>query len=146
MELPKSFGRYRVEGELGKGAMGRVYLAHDPEINRKVAIKTIHLPEGLSAAERAEAQARFQREVQAAGRLVHPHIITIFDVGQDARGVTFVAMEYVQGPTLEEWTRPGRLLEPRIVASIACQAADALAYAHRHKIVHRDIKPSNILV
>jgi serine/threonine-protein kinase len=126
--------------------MGRVFLAHDPAIDRKVALKTIHLPEGLSNEARADALARFQREVRAAGKLVHPNIVTIYDLGQDPGLGAFIAMEFVEGSSLEARCRPGRLLPPRTVASIACQAADALAYAHREGIVHRDIKPANLML
>jgi len=126
--------------------MGRVFLAHDPAIDRKVALKTIHLPEGFSSEARADALARFQREVRAAGKLVHPNIVTIYDLGQDPGLGAFIAMEFVEGSSLEAWCRPGRLLPPRTVGSIACQAADALAYAHREGIVHRDIKPANLML
>lgn len=146
VSLPERLGRYRVEAELGHGAMGRVYLAHDPEIGRKVALKTIHAPEGLSPKERDEALLRFQREVRAAGSLSHPNIVTIYDLGRDPAAGTFIAMEYVQGESLAEFTRPGHLLPPRTVASVACQAADALSYAHRQGIVHRDIKPANLIL
>ena len=146
MVMPEKLGRYRIEAELGQGTMGRVYLAHDPAIDRKVALKTIHLPQGLPAAERAEAEARFHREIQAAGRLSHPHIVTIYDVGHDEGAGTFVAMEYVEGRTLEAAIGDGNLPDPRIIASVGCQAADALAYAHRNGIVHRDIKPANLIL
>lgn len=146
MVMPEKLGRYRIEAELGQGAMGRVYLAHDPAIDRKVALKTIHLPQGLPAAEKEEAEARFHREIQAAGRLSHPHIVTIYDVGHDEVAGTFVAMEYVEGRTLEEAIGDGNLPDPRIIASVGCQAADALAYAHRNGIVHRDIKPANLML
>ncbi|MFQ5719607.1 MAG: protein kinase [Acidobacteriota bacterium] len=146
MTFPQQVGRYRIEAEIGKGAMGRVFLAHDPAIDRKIAIKTVILPAGLPAREREEVRARFQREVQAAGKLAHPNIVTIHDVGEDAALGLFVAMEYVPGPSLEEHTAPDALLPPRVVASIGCQAADALAYAHRHGIVHRDIKPANLML
>ena len=146
MSFPEKLGRYRLEAELGKGAMGRVYLAHDPAIDRKVAIKTVVLPAGLSPGETEEIQARFNREVQAAGRLAHPNIVTIFDIGEEPSVGTFVAMEYVEGRTLEEYIRLETLPSPRTVASIGCQAADALAYAHREGIVHRDIKPANLIL
>lgn len=126
--------------------MGRVYLGHDPAIDRKVALKIILLPQGLSPADRKEAEERFHREIRAAGRLSHPHIVTVYDVGHDDAVGTFVAMEYVQGRTLEEIISAGAPPEPRVVASIGCQAADALAYAHRNGIVHRDIKPANLML
>lgn len=126
--------------------MGRVYLAHDPAIDRKVAIKTVILPEGLSQRERDEIHLRFQREVRAAGRLAHPNIVTVFDVGEDAAAGVFVAMEYIEGRELGDYTSSATLLPPRTVASIGCQAANALAYAHREDIVHRDIKPQNLIL
>lgn len=146
MSMPRQLGRYLIEQELGQGAMGRVYLGHDPAIDRKVALKIILLPQGLSPADRKAAEERFYREIRAAGRLSHPHIVTIYDVGHDAAVGTFVAMEYVQGRTLEEIISAGALPDPRVVASVGCQAADALAYAHRHGIVHRDIKPANLML
>ena len=146
MGVPAQLGRYHIESELGTGSMGRVYLAHDPAIDRKVAIKTVILPEGLSQVERDEIHERFQREVRAAGRLAHPNIVTIFDLGDDATAGVFVAMEYIEGRELGDYTTAATLLPPRTVASIGCQAADALAYAHREGIVHRDIKPQNLIL
>ncbi len=146
MGMPKQLGRYVIERELGKGAMGRVFLAHDPAIDRKIAVKTIHVPEGTTAADRSQVLARFQREVKAAGRLAHPHIITIHDAGQDPVHGMFIAMEYVEGRALEEYTRSESLLPPRTVATVCCQAADALSYAHSQGIVHRDIKPANLIL
>ncbi len=93
---PTRLGRFEILREIGKGAMGQVFLANDPKIDRKVAIKTVVLPPGISQAEAEETSQRFQREAQAAGRLLHPGIVTIFDVGEEG-GVSFIAMEYIEG-------------------------------------------------
>jgi hypothetical protein len=138
-------GRFEITREIGKGAMGQVFLARDPKIDRPVAIKTIVLPPGTSAEEAHETSQRFLREAQAAGRLLHPNIITIFDVGEEA-GVSFIAMEFIEGETLEPHTRQGGLLPLGRVHELISQAAAALDYAHEHGIVHRDIKPANLMV
>src|SRR5437899_2123239 len=130
---------------VGKGAMGQVFLANDPKIERKVAIKTIVLPPGTSDEEARETSHRFLREAQAAGRLLHPNIVTIFDVGEEG-GVSFIAMEFIEGETLEKYTRPGSVLPLKRVQDLITQAADALDYAHLNHIVHRDIKPANLMV
>jgi hypothetical protein len=125
--------------------MGRVYLAHDDTIDRPVALKTMQAIASLPEGERAAARERFAREARAAGRLSHPGIVTIFDVGESS-GVPYLAMEYLEGQTLDAFTTPEtRLPLPEVVALVA-QAADALHFAHgRAGIVHRDIKPGNIL-
>jgi predicted Ser/Thr protein kinase len=143
--IPATLGRFEILQEIGKGAMGQVFLANDPKIDRKVAIKTIVLPPGTSAEEAHETSQRFLREAQAAGKLLHPGIVTIFDVGEEA-GVSFIAMEYIEGETLERFTRPDRLLPPARTLEIISQAAAALDYAHERKIVHRDIKPANLML
>ncbi len=145
MSVPKTLGRYRILGEISRGAMGRVYLAHDPHIDRKLAIKTIHPVEGLPAAEAEENRRRFLREAQAAGRLQHPGIVTIHDVGVH-EGISFIAMEFIEGDTLEAHTQPGRLLPLNRVVDFTIQACEALDYAHREKVVHRDIKPANLMI
>ncbi len=140
-----TLGRYRIVRELGRGAMGRVYLAHDDTIDRPVALKTMQAIASLPEGERAAARERFAREARAAGRLSHPGIVTVFDVGE-SDGVPYLAMEYLEGKTLDAFTTPEtRLPLPEVVALVA-QAADALHFAHgRAGIVHRDIKPGNIL-
>ncbi|MFQ5890506.1 MAG: protein kinase [Gemmatimonadota bacterium] len=138
-------GRFEILQEIGKGAMGRVFLANDPKIERRVAIKTISLPPGTSEQEARETSERFLREAQAAGKLMHPNIVTVFDVGEDS-GVSFIAMEYIEGDTLERYTRPDSLLPPGRILDLATQAASALDYAHRHRVVHRDIKPANLMI
>jgi len=138
-------GRYQLLKVLGKGAMGVVYLAHDPQIGRKVAVKTIRPKEGARPEEVAESRARFLREAQAAGKLLHPNIVTIFDVFED-HDTMFIAMEYVEGILLDHFCVKGRLLPLERSLSLVCQGLSALDYAHRHGIVHRDVKPCNLMV
>ncbi len=140
----QNLGRYRVVRELGRGAMGRVYLAHDPEIDRPVAIKAIQVFSGLPEKDQASARERFLREARSAGKLLHPGIVTIFDVGE-ADGVPYLAMEYVEGQTLDAFCRTDDLLPVGTVVEIVARAAEALAYAHRAGIVHRDVKPANLM-
>lgn len=142
MEIEK-LGRYEILSELGQGAMGVVYKAVDPLIDRTVAIKTINL--NLSKDELADFEERFNREAKSAGRLNHPNIVTIYDVGKTDH-VAFMAMEYLEGRELKEIIASGEALPPDRVAEIIGQIADALAFAHDHGIVHRDIKPANIMV
>lgn len=142
MEIEK-LGRYEILSELGQGAMGVVYKAVDPLIDRTVAIKTINL--NLSGDELVDFEERFNREARSAGRLNHPNIVTIYDVGR-ADHVAFMAMEYLEGRELKEIIASGEVLQPDRVAEIISQVADALAFAHDHGIVHRDIKPANIMV
>ncbi|MCZ6694972.1 MAG: serine/threonine-protein kinase, partial [Acidobacteria bacterium] len=141
----KKLGRFEIIRQIGKGAMGQVFLAHDPKIDRHVAIKTIVLPPGTSEEEARETSERFAREAQAAGKLLHPNIVTIFDVGEE-EGVSFIAMEYIEGETLEKHTRPDQLLAPARVLDLIGQAAAGLDYAHQNKIIHRDVKPANLMV
>ncbi|MHB9102747.1 MAG: serine/threonine protein kinase [Sulfuricella sp.] len=142
MEIEK-LGRYEILSEIGQGAMGVVYKAVDPLIDRTVAIKTINL--NLSREELADFEERFNREAKSAGRLNHPNIVTIYDVGR-ADHVAFMAMEYLEGRELKEIIASGEVLKPDRVAEIIAQIADALAFAHDHGVVHRDIKPANIMV
>ncbi len=137
-------GRYQVEKELGKGAMGVVYQGRDPKIGRVVAIKTLALSAEFEGPELQDARERFFREAETAGRLQHPHIVTIFDAGEE-HDLAFIAMEFLQGRDLLEHTRPGQLLPVATVLSIALRVARALDYAHRQNVVHRDIKPANIM-
>jgi len=139
----RRFGRYLIAGELGRGAMGAVHLAKDPLIERDVAIKTL-LPD-LPAEVMGDVRERFLREARSAGRLNHPNIVTIFDVGEQD-GVAYIAMEVLEGRSLQQMLRdPGRLPLASIV-NIAAQVGDALDHAQRFGIVHRDIKPANIMV
>ncbi|MDP4027954.1 MAG: protein kinase [Gallionella sp.] len=136
-------GRYEVLGELGQGAMGIVYKAKDPLIDRVVAIKTINL--GLAMDEKEEYEGRFYQEAKAAGRLNHPNIVTIYDVGKSG-DVAYIAMEFPQGRELRDVMNDSRLLPVDQVLDVVAQVAQGLAYAHEHEIVHRDVKPSNIMV
>jgi predicted Ser/Thr protein kinase len=139
------FGRYEVLNELGKGAMGLVYLGRDPMIGRLVALKTIRVPSGDDDDAR-EFYARFLREAQAAGILSHPSIVTVHDIGQDIESeMSYIAMEYIDGPNLKEILQRGDPLPPEEAAEIIAQVAEALDYAHQKGIVHRDVKPANIL-
>ncbi|AKJ26794.1 CHASE2 domain-containing serine/threonine-protein kinase [Caldimonas brevitalea] len=137
-------GRYQVEKELGKGAMGVVYLGRDPKIGRQVAIKTLALSQEFEGAELDDARERFFREAETAGRLQHPHIVTIFDAGEE-NDLAYIAMEFLRGQDLVAATRAGALLPTAQVLSIVARVAQALAYAHQQGVVHRDIKPANIM-
>jgi eukaryotic-like serine/threonine-protein kinase len=137
-------GRYQVEKELGKGAMGVVYSGKDPKIGRVVAIKTMALSEEFEAEELKEAKERFFREAETAGRLNHPSIVTIFDAGEE-HDLCYIAMEFLKGKDLVPYTKQPNLLPPDKVLSIVERVADALGYAHGMGIVHRDIKPANIM-
>jgi len=141
---PEKLGRYQIVREIGRGAMGRVYLAHDPDIDRSVAIKTVQSFAGLPEAEQVEARARFQREARSAGKLLHPGIVTIFDVG-DADGVAYIAMELVEGQTLDAFCSRDETLPATTAIELVCRVAEALDFAHGHGIIHRDIKPANLM-
>jgi serine/threonine-protein kinase len=135
-------GRYRLEGRLGFGGMSTVHLAHDTRLERKVAVKLLaeHLAEDPTFV------SRFQREAQAAARLVHPNIVQIFDSGQDeASGQYFIVMEYIEGRSCAEILRDEGWVEVPEAASIIEQACEGLHYAHRNGVVHRDVKPGNLL-
>jgi eukaryotic-like serine/threonine-protein kinase len=134
------YGRYRIVKELGKGTMGVVYEAHDPQIDRLVALKILRPERMVSEA----YVGRFLKEARAIGRLSHPSIVTIYDVGED-HGTIYIAMEYLKGTPFNEVIRSGRLTVHQSV-DIARQVAEALNYAHTKAIVHRDIKPSNIIL
>ena len=138
-----TLGRYKIISEIGQGAMGTVYKAVDPIIDRTVAIKTINL--NLSRQELEEYEARFQQEIKAAGRLNHPNIVTIYDVGKTDQ-VAYMAMEFLEGNELKDIIASGQLLPPDQVVDIISQVADGLWFAHQQDIVHRDVKPSNIMV
>jgi eukaryotic-like serine/threonine-protein kinase len=137
-------GRYQLEREIGRGAMGIVYLGRDTAINRMVAIKAIPLASEFSDAELVEARSRFFREAETAGRLNHPNIVTIYDVGEE-RGLAYIAMEYLKGRHLSDYAKADRLLEPRKVLEVIGRTADALGFAHKQQVVHRDIKPANLM-
>ena len=137
-------GRYQVDKELGKGAMGVVYLGKDPKIGRVVAIKTMALSQEFSGDELVDARERFFREAETAGRLQHQNIVTIFDAGEE-HDLAYIAMEFLKGKDLLDFCKDGNLLPVTKVLSIVARVAEALAYAHRQNVVHRDIKPANIM-
>ena len=138
-----TLGRYKIISEIGQGAMGVVYKAVDPIIDRTVAIKTINL--NLSKQELEEYEQRFHQEIKAAGRLNHPNIVTIYDVGKTEQ-CAYMAMEYLEGQELKDIIASGKLLAPHQVVDIIAMVADGLWFAHEQDIVHRDVKPSNIMV
>ena len=140
----RSLGRYELERVIGRGAMATVYLGRDPTINRRVAIKTLPLAEEFEENDLATARANFKREAESAGRLSHPHIISIYDAGEDNQ-VAYLAMEYIEGRSLSHYAQVGRLLQPKVVFELMARAAEALHYAHTQNVVHRDVKPANIL-
>ncbi|MGH8765309.1 MAG: CHASE2 domain-containing serine/threonine-protein kinase, partial [Burkholderiales bacterium] len=137
-------GRYQVEKELGKGAMGVVYLGKDPKIGRVVAIKTMALSQEFEPDELKEVKERFFREAETAGRLSHPNIVTIFDAGEE-HDLCYIAMELLKGGDLVASSKPGSLLPADTVVSVVARAADALGYAHKQGVVHRDVKPANMM-
>jgi len=142
--LVAQLGRYRLEREIGRGAMGVVYLGRDMAINRAVAIKVIPLASEFSEVDLQEARTRFFREAETAGRLNHPHIVTIYDVGEE-NALAYIAMEYLRGRHLSEYAAADRLLEPRKVLELIGRTAEALGFAHKQQVVHRDIKPANLV-
>jgi serine/threonine-protein kinase len=143
MEKPM-LGRYQIEKELGKGAMGVVYLGKDPKIGRVVAIKTMALSQEFEGDELVEVKERFFREAETAGRLTHPNIVTIYDAGEE-HDLAFIAMEFLKGRDLVPYTKKDALLPALLVMSIVARVAEALGYAHQQNVVHRDIKPANIM-
>jgi tRNA A-37 threonylcarbamoyl transferase component Bud32 len=141
---PQRLGRYVIEKRIGRGAMGAVYLAKDPRINRPVALKVIPIEKEFEDEELKEARLRFYREAESAGRLTHPNIITVFDAGED-KGLAYIAMEYVPGIPLRSFTDSKKLLAPKRALALAASTAEALDYAHNQGVIHRDIKPANLL-
>lgn len=137
-------GKYRIDGVLGKGAMGVVYRGFDPGIERVVAIKTIR-KDRLGDGERADLIGRFKNEAQAAGRLAHPNIVTVYDYGEDAESA-YIAMEFVEGTALDTLLVPDRPTEPARVLAWMGDLLQGLAFAHARGVVHRDVKPANLLV
>jgi tRNA A-37 threonylcarbamoyl transferase component Bud32 len=144
---PMKLGRYEIVDELGKGAMGVVYLARDPLIGRLVALKTFRISYSVQDQEMEQFRVRFMREAQSAGILTHPNIVTIHDVVEDTGdGLAFIAMEYVRGTNLKLLLQGEQPLSLRFVLDIVTQVADALDYAHSNRVIHRDVKPANILI
>ena len=141
---PQRLGRYVIDRKLGRGAMGAVYLAKDPRINREIALKVIPIEKEFEDEELEEARLRFFREAESAGRLTHPNIITVFDCGED-KHLAYIAMEYLQGVPLTQFTDPKKLLAPNKALELCARTAEALDYAHNQGVIHRDIKPANLL-
>jgi serine/threonine-protein kinase len=146
-ELPSKIGRYLVRAELGWGAAGRVFLAHDPTVDRRVAVKLMAPRAALSSEEESELRERFLLEARAAGRLQHPNVVLVWDAGiDDHTGRPYLAMEYIDGIGFERVLARDKAIEPELVAAVGIQIARALDHAHREGIVHRDVKPANILL
>ena len=137
-------GRYQIIGELGRGSMGVVYRAFDPVIGRTIAVKTM-LTEELSGSEFQQYKARFEREAKTAGILSHPNIVTVYDFGEE-NNILYLAMEYLEGESLEKVAEGGNILPIETIVPMVEQVCSALDYAHSRKIVHRDIKPANIMI
>jgi tRNA A-37 threonylcarbamoyl transferase component Bud32 len=144
---PTKLGRYEIVDEIGKGAMGIVYLARDPLIGRLVALKTFRIGYSVKDQEMEQFRIRFMREAQSAGILTHPHIVTIHDVVEASEeGLAFIAMEYVRGTNLKLMLQGEQPLTLAGVLDVVSQVGDALDYAHANRVVHRDVKPANILI
>jgi serine/threonine protein kinase len=139
----KRVGRFHILRELGRGAIGSVYLAHDPVIDRQVAIKTFN--PRLTSAEKKQYEQQLINEARAAGRLSHPHIVTIFDASSEGN-MPYIAMEYLPGAELSKRLESGERFHSDEVATIIWKIADALVYAHKNGVIHRDIKPANIFM
>jgi len=145
LEIKPTVGRYEIMSELGQGAMGVVYKAIDPKINRPLAIKTIRFSDEFEEEKIKEIKERFLREAEIAGKLSHPTIVAIYDVGEDF-DLTYMAMEFLEGENLQKYCRKGSLLVLRRALYVVSETALALDYAHRQGVIHRDIKPANIML
>ncbi|GEM_PF-1118112 len=144
MTAPEKIGRYELQAELGHGAMGSVYKAHDPMMDRTIAIKTI-LASALAGPQSGEYRERFLREARAAGRIAHPGIVAVYDVGEHD-GTPYLVMEFVPGRTLASALDAGERFPFERIYELGQQMAEALGFAHAHGVIHRDIKPANILL
>ncbi|GAF88154.1 unnamed protein product, partial [marine sediment metagenome] len=145
LEIKPTVGRYEILMELGRGAMGTVYKARDPKINRFLAIKTIRFSDEFEEDQLKEIKERFFTEAELAGKLSHPGIVAIHDIGEDY-DLTYMAMEFLDGDDLEKYCKKGSLLPMRKILDIIAETADALEYAHNNSVIHRDIKPGNIML
>ena len=144
---PTKLGRYEIVDEIGKGAMGVVYLARDPLIGRLVALKTFRIGYSVKDQELEQFRIRFMREAQSAGILTHPNIVTIHDVvEQSEEGLAFIAMEYVRGTNLKQILQGDQPLTLQFIVDVVAQVGEALDYAHSNRVIHRDVKPANILI
>lgn len=145
MEIKPTVGRYEILMELGQGAMGTVYKGRDPKINRLLAIKTIRFSDEFEPDKVQDIKDRFFTEAELAGKLSHPGIVAIYDVGEDY-DLTYMAMEFLEGENLEKYCKKGSLLPLRRVLDVIAEVADALQYAHNSGVIHRDIKPGNVML
>ena len=145
LEIKPTVGRYEILMELGRGAMGTVYKARDPKINRLLAIKTIRFSDEFEEDQLKEIKERFFTEAELAGKLSHPGIVAIHDIGEDY-DLTYMAMEFLDGDDLDQYCKKGSLLPVRKILDIIAETADALEYAHNNNVIHRDIKPANIML
>ncbi|MGZ8393189.1 MAG: serine/threonine-protein kinase [Nitrospira sp.] len=143
--MPAALGRYHVVKELGRGAMGVVYLGKDPTIQRFVAIKTMRLDEIDNEEDLKEFRDRFFREAESTGRLSHPNIVTVYDAGEQD-GLAYIAMEYLEGALLSCYCQKSTILPAKQSLQIVAAVAEALDYAHSQGVVHRDVKPANIMI
>jgi serine/threonine-protein kinase len=145
-DVKPTLGRYEVIKELGKGAMGTVFLGRDPKINRQVAIKTLRFDDSdLTNEDKQALRDRFFREAESAGRLNHPNIVNIYDAGED-QDIHYIAMELLDGTDLKPWSSKDNLHPMAQVVGLVADVADALDYAHQNNVVHRDIKPANLMI
>lgn len=144
-DIRPTLGRYEVTRQLGKGAMGVVYMGQDPRINRTTAIKTFRFTDEFEPDEIDELKKKFFREAESAGTLSHPNIVTIYDAGEE-QDLAYIAMEYLEGGDLQKYTKKSKLMPIRKVIGYMADIAAALDYAHAQGIVHRDIKPANIML
>jgi serine/threonine protein kinase len=144
---PRRIGRYEIVKELGRGTMGVVYEARDPVLDRRIALKTIHLSHLAADQRRRVYERRFLAEAQAAGQLSHPGIVVVHDVGRDSEtDLLYIALEFLVGRTLAELIAENALPEWRECLRIMAQVARALHHAHKNGVVHRDVKPANIMI
>ena len=144
-EMPSQIGRYRIDRLLGSGSMGNVYLGHDADLDRPVAVKTLR-DLALDADMREVFLSRFQNEARAAARLQHPNIVQIFDVGDDPKVGPYLVFEYVRGHTLKQEIKKRGPLSREELLDLAQHVGDALATAHLAGVIHRDLKPENLLI
>ncbi|NMB99721.1 MAG: serine/threonine protein kinase, partial [Thermoanaerobaculaceae bacterium] len=145
MDIPERVSRFTILKILGRGAFGIVYLAEDPKIGRLVALKTISPEQGLTKEEEADYKAKIMQEAQSAGKLIHPNIVTIFDVFEFQQN-TYIAMEYLDGLPLDKYLQKNKTIPAETIIDFMTQCLDGLSHAHKNKIIHRDLKPSNIMI